>query len=131
MPVQTTEVLIRSRFSGNVNYTLRKNIFDFNVYREELDFQVAGDQDEFMGAIATWTWNIGKRSRSILNIGWDKQSRRDGTDDTHTSVDYRVTHLLSPDLEGNIGVRYTVKESDFSVNEYDEARLYIGLNKIF
>jgi len=81
VPVQTTEVLIRSRFSGNVNYTLRKNTFDFNVFYEELDFQVAGDQDEFMGATATWTWNIGKRSRSILNIGWDKQSLRSGTDD--------------------------------------------------
>lgn len=131
VPVQTTEVLIRSRFSGNVNYTLRKNIFDFSVYREEQDFQVTGDQNEFMGAKATWTWNIGKRSRSILNIGWGKQSLRSGIDDIYTRLDYRVTHLLSPDLEGYVGARYTVKESDFSVNEYDEARLYIGLNKTF
>jgi len=131
VPVQTTEVLIRSRFSGNVNYTLRKNTFDLNVFREELEFQVAGDQDEFMGATATWIWNIGKRSQSILNIGWDKQSRRDGIDDTRTSVEYRINYRLTPSLNGNIGARYTIKESDSSVNEYDEARVFIGLNKTF
>ncbi len=131
VPVQTTEVLIRSRFSGNVSYTLRKNTFNFNVYHQELDYQLTGDQDKFTGAIATWTWNIGKRSQSILNIGWDKQSLRSGIDDTYTILDYRINHRLTRSLEGNIGARYIVKESDSSVNEYDEARLFIGLNKTF
>jgi uncharacterized protein (PEP-CTERM system associated) len=110
---------------------LRKNTFDFNVYREELDYQATGDLDEFMGAKATWTWDIGKRSRSILNIGWNKQNLRSGTDDTYTILDYRINHRLTPSLEGNIGGRYITKESNFSTSEYDEARVFIGLNKTF
>ncbi len=131
VPVQTSEVLIRSRFSGNVNYTLRKNNFDFYAYHEDLDYQLTGDREESLGATAAWTWNIGRRTDSIFKMRWDKQSLRSGIDDTSTTLDYRITHVLSPGLEGNIGARYVLKESNTSASEYDEKRVFLGLRKVF
>lgn len=131
VPVQTSEVLIRSRFSGNANYTLRKNSFDFYAYHEELDYQLTGDKEDSFGASATWTWNIGRRTNSIFKLRWDKQSLRSGIDDTYSTLDYRLTHILSPGLESNIGARYVLKESNISTSEYDEARVFLGLRKSF
>jgi uncharacterized protein (PEP-CTERM system associated) len=131
VPVQTSEVLIRSSLSGNVNYKIRKNTFDLNIYHLELDYQLTGDKEESLGARGTWNWDIGKRSQSVFNIGWDKQSLRTGVDDTYSTLEYRLNHRLTPSLSGNIGARYIVKDSNISVSEYDEARVFIGLDKTF
>ena len=131
VPVQTDELLIRSRLKTDIGYRLRKHSLGFSGIYEEVDYQLTRDTEFTRRADAYWTWSFFPNTRSTLTIGWSKQNLRIGNDDRYISAQLRVSHNLREDLIGSIGTRYIDRDSNLDFRKFKEFRLFANLNKEF
>lgn len=131
VPEQTTEVLIRKRFRGSVNYTLRKNIFNLTMFHETREFQIRETDDTTIGADISWRWLIGPRTSSNLTLRWNDSDFGDGDSQEFYITEYQLTRSLGKTLEANIGFRRVDRLSNNPQGEYTEHRIFAGIYKVF
>ncbi|MFQ5686362.1 MAG: TIGR03016 family PEP-CTERM system-associated outer membrane protein [Candidatus Scalindua sp.] len=131
VPVQTTEVFVRDVVTAVYEYTLRRNTIIAEFTNEKRDFELTGDNETQRHARLRWNWNIGSRTRSNIEFNWYKSEVRSGEDEKFYTVKYGLSRSISKLLTINVGLSYIKNNSNIPGNEYDEKRVFAGLNKTF
>lgn len=131
IPVQTTEVLIRERFSAAFQYELRRNIFNINGYIENRDFELTNRSQDATGINGSWVWTIGPKTRSQLNLSRIEHDSDTGFSNEYYIAQYELVRLLGPTLEASVGARYLTRDSTVPASDFDETRIFVKLYKTF
>jgi uncharacterized protein (PEP-CTERM system associated) len=131
VPVETGEVLITKSLNAVLGYTGRYHDFEVGVDRSELDYQLTGDTEDYLGTNAAWTWRFTPRSRSRLGFQWIDQEFRTGEESEFIVVDFALTRQFGRTLEASIGARYLDRDTTGTIPAYQENRAFLLLVKTF
>ena len=131
VPVQTAEVFVREVVNVVYQYTLRRNTIIAEFSNEESVFELTGDNETRRHAILSWNWYIGARTRSELAFNWNQSDVRSGENEKFYIVKYGLSRSIGRSLTIDVGFSYIKNSSNIPGNEYDETRVFAGLNKIF
>ena len=113
------------------SYSLKKNTISLSTSYSDSNYQLSGDTEIKRRMNIEWTWNLFPRTRSTLNISWNKVNFRQGRDERYLIVEYGLSHIISPGLDASIGARFVDKKSNNPIFNFEENRIFANLNKRF
>jgi uncharacterized protein (PEP-CTERM system associated) len=131
IPQQTNEVLIRSNLTLAFVYKLKKNTINISANYSESEYEISRDTEYGRNINLSWIWNMFPRTKSNVSVEWSKNNFRTARDDTYVVVQYNLSHIISANFTGNIGLRFLDRKSNSPLLEYNESRIFANISKQF
>ncbi len=130
--VQTTEVILRRRASGQVTVGTAKSNLRFRGFRETRELQASGTEQRGYGGGSGWHWRPAARTRSIVSIFWTRH-RFAGSDreDDFYRAGWRVTRRIGSGLTASLDYQYLQRDSTRNSAEYRQSSVSLLAEKVF
>ncbi|MCC5858736.1 MAG: TIGR03016 family PEP-CTERM system-associated outer membrane protein [Ectothiorhodospiraceae bacterium] len=129
--VAENEVFISKRATASSNYVTGRSLLRLSVFREDREFQVLGDDEQRLGAEASWRWQWLPRTAIIPRANWEQVEFRDGRKDIIRGYRLSLAHLISPNMQGGISVRRQSRSSQAAEDEYVEHAVSAQITRLF
>lgn len=128
---QFSEVFIKKKYRIVYNINLRRNTFLLQIEGEDRDFRTALQDESEDSLRLSWGLNHSRLMRSQFNYSWIRSQSRSNNEEEYIQLKYEITKTLTSLLNVNAGISYTDKQSSNNASEYNEFRVFAGINKIF
>jgi hypothetical protein len=120
LPAISNEVFLRKRLTADVSRATAKSIFSVQLYNEERDFQVSGDQEQVYGGIASWDWRPTVRTDARLLGQWEHLEESGGDDLNRWEIGLRLTRQIRRDIDGAIEYRHLQQDALEAEDDYEQ-----------
>jgi len=130
LPVQSTEVFIRSRLDGGFRYAFRKNALDVSIFRDTRESQLTGLDDKSNSANLAWTRSLDSRTDSRLSL-LVSANETAGRNRDILVIEYGLTRSLTKELQAGLSFRYVDVDSNRSGESYHQSGITANIRRQF
>ncbi|NNE37781.1 MAG: TIGR03016 family PEP-CTERM system-associated outer membrane protein, partial [Gammaproteobacteria bacterium] len=131
LPEQTAEVFIRESLRSAMSYTLRKNIFNLTVFKENRDYQINRGDEKIFGTEMNWNYIVNSTTQSSFRFQYNINESTSRDEQIFKVFEYSLKRSFGNNMEGSITYRYVDVNSGGSTLSYTQNVISINLNKVF
>ena len=131
VPSQTDEVFIDKQLNAVFRYLSPRHVLEINAQSGSREYQLSGDQEENDSGSVSWQWQLSRRNRSALSVGFSKNNRRSGQNDDFAYLNFSFVRSLTRNTEATLTGRYALRETDRFGGDYKEIRVAVTLHRVF
>ncbi len=124
VPTLTNEVYISKGLQAFIGYKLKRNDFNFSLFKERRVFERSGELQRLQGANVSWALQLAPHSNLSINSGSQNiEYSLDNQADDFWHIGMTLGHDIQRDIKGAIDFRHAVRNSNRSINESTENRI--------
>lgn len=128
-PTLTTDTFIRKRYQLGMTREHKQLDMRLQVFDEQREFQSSGDEEEIYGGDFSLGWQFASRTSTGITGSWQRRDfhASDRQDDLWF-VALRASRQISQRISGTLEYRRAARESNESLEGYDENRVSARVN---